>query len=70
MTATDPATGITLDQQLALRTAATRLQQQFEATFGVETIDRFLTSSYDQFAPRAHVTTFLPCSPSGSPGSG
>ncbi|HEY3546426.1 MAG TPA: hypothetical protein VGK17_10070 [Propionicimonas sp.] len=28
--------------------------------FGVETIDRFLTSSYDQFAPRAHVAIFLP----------
>jgi protein-tyrosine-phosphatase len=60
MTATDPGQQIALDQQLALRTAATRLQLEFQGTFGVETIDRFLHSSYDQFAPRAHITTFLP----------
>jgi protein-tyrosine-phosphatase len=51
---------LTIDQQLALRTAATRLQQQFEGTFGVETIERFLYSSYDQFADRASVSNFLP----------
>jgi protein-tyrosine-phosphatase len=51
---------LTIDQQLALRTAATRLQQQFEGVFGVETIERFLYSSYDQFAGRASVANFLP----------
>ena len=57
------ATGIpeiTLDQQVALKTAATRLARDFEGVFGVETIDRFLTSSYDQFANRATVVNFLP----------
>ncbi len=48
------------DQELALRTAATRLQDEFADTFGVETIERFLHSSYDQFAGRATVTNFLP----------
>ncbi|MFI2281347.1 arsenate reductase ArsC [Nocardia beijingensis] len=51
---------LTIDQQLALRTAATRLQREFEGTFGVETIERFLHSSYDQFAGRATVMNFLP----------
>ena len=51
---------LSVDQQLALRTAATRLQGEFSDTFGVETIERFLHSSYDQFAGRATVANFLP----------
>jgi arsenate reductase (thioredoxin) len=43
-----------------LHTAATRLQRDFSETFGVETIERFLYSSYDQFASRATVTNWLP----------
>ena len=33
---------------------------EFSATFGVETIERFLHSSYDQFASRASIPNFLP----------
>jgi protein-tyrosine-phosphatase len=51
---------LSIDQQLALRTAATRLQREFADTFGVETIERFLYSSYDQFAGRATIPNFLP----------
>ncbi len=51
---------LSIDQQLALRTAATRLQREFDGTFGVETIERFLYSSYDQFAGRATIPNFLP----------
>ena len=51
---------LSIDQQLALRTAATRLEQRFDGTFGVETIERFLHSSYDQFAGNAKFTHFLP----------
>jgi arsenate reductase (thioredoxin) len=51
---------ITLDQQLALRTAAAHLAQEFKGIFGAETIERFLHSSYDQFAGRAAVALFLP----------
>ena len=51
---------LSVDQELALRTAATRLQGEFSDTFGVETIERFLHSSYDQFAGRATVANFLP----------
>src|SRR5664279_995143 len=60
MTSTYPRPLITLDQQVALKTAATRLTRDFEGTFGVETIERFLHSSYDQFAGRATIATFLP----------
>jgi protein-tyrosine-phosphatase len=51
---------LTIDQQLALRTAATNLGREFDGIFGVETIERFLRSSYDQFASRASVPNFLP----------
>ncbi len=51
---------LAIDQKVALKTAATRLQREFEGTFGVETIERFLHSSYDQFAGRATVVNFLP----------
>src|SRR6476620_8652103 len=51
---------LSIDRQLALRTAATRLHREFEDTFGVETIERFLHTSYDQFAGRATVPNFLP----------
>jgi arsenate reductase len=51
---------LSLDQAHALRTAATRLATDFEGVFGTETIERFLHSSFDQFAVRASVTKFLP----------
>jgi arsenate reductase len=55
-----PQPEILLDQQLALKRAAARLQSEFEATFGIETIERFLHSSYDRYAPGATVLNFLP----------
>ena len=51
---------LTIDQQLALRSAAARLAEQFDGVFGTETVERFLTSSYDQFADRATAVNFLP----------
>jgi len=51
---------LSIDQQLALRTAAANLGQEFTGVFGSETIERFLHSSYDQFAGRAAVPNFLP----------
>ena len=51
---------LSIDQQLALRTAATNLEREFDGTFGTETIDRFLHSSYDEFAGRALVLNYLP----------
>ncbi|MBL1076370.1 arsenate reductase ArsC [Nocardia sp. 2] len=51
---------LSIDQKLALKTAATRLQTEFSTAFGVETIERFLHSSYDKFAGRATIPNFLP----------
>jgi protein-tyrosine-phosphatase len=51
---------LSIDQQLALRTAVTNLARQFDDTFGPETIERFLISSYDEFAGRAVVLNYLP----------
>lgn len=48
------------DVQLALRRASKVLAREFEGTFGAETIERFLSSSYDQFAADARITTYLP----------
>jgi protein-tyrosine-phosphatase len=58
MTTSHPEMAI--DHQLALRTAAERLAAEFEGIYGSETIERFLTTSYDQFASRSTVATFLP----------
>ena len=54
------STPTTLDHQLSLRSAAQRLAGAFEGTFGVETIERFLVTSYDEFADRSTVPNFLP----------
>jgi arsenate reductase len=51
---------ITLDQQVALKNCAVSLTRDFEGTFNTETIERFLYSSYDQFAGRATIANFLP----------
>jgi arsenate reductase len=51
---------LSLDQNLALRMAAERLHHEFADAFGTETIERFLHSSYDQFASRAAIANFLP----------
>jgi len=51
---------LSIDQQLALKTAAVNLQRRFDGVFGAETIDRFLHSSHDEFAGRAVVLNFLP----------
>ncbi|HEX2808212.1 MAG TPA: arsenate reductase ArsC [Kineosporiaceae bacterium] len=51
---------LSLDESLVLRAAATRLAGDFAGVYGPETIERFLHSSFDQFADRATVSKFLP----------
>ncbi len=51
---------LSIDQRLAMTTAATQLEKEFDGIYGVETIERFLHSSYDQFAGRASIPNFLP----------
>ena len=50
----------THDQRLALRSAAVALARELDGTFGTETIERFLATSYDQLAAKAKVAAFLP----------
>jgi arsenate reductase (thioredoxin) len=49
-----------LEQSLAMRSAAKRLAGEFDGVYGAETIERFLHSSFDQFATSATVERFLP----------
>ena len=51
---------IQLDQQVALRAACSRLATEFQGTFGPETVDRFVASSYEGLAGHATVRTYLP----------
>ena len=60
MTETYHRADLSIDQTLALKRAATRLSGEFDGTFGKETIDRFLHSSYEEFAGRATIPNFLP----------
>jgi len=45
--------------QLTLRSSAMLLQKDFDGTFGAETIELFLLSSYEEFAPRLANQTYL-----------
>jgi arsenate reductase (thioredoxin) len=60
MTETAYHPDLSIDQQLALHTAASRLAGEFADVYGPETIGRFLHSSYDQFASHSTVPNFLP----------
>jgi arsenate reductase len=51
---------LSIDQQLALRTAAGNLGREFGQFYGEQTIELFLHTSYDQFATRSTVPHFLP----------
>ena len=50
---------LSIDQRHALKTAIHGCSVT-DGSFGVETIEKFLHSSYDQFAERATVANFLP----------
>ncbi|WP_181780064.1 arsenate reductase ArsC [Pseudonocardia pini] len=60
MTAAYRRPDLSIDQELALKTSASNLQRHFDGIFGAETIERFLHSSYDEFAGRAVVLNYLP----------
>lgn len=51
---------ISLDQQLALKRSAARLAEEFSTAFNTETIERFLNSSFDEFADKSTIPNFLP----------
>ena len=45
---------------ITLRSSAALLQRDFSGTFATETIERFLITSYDEFASRLTNDTYLP----------
>jgi arsenate reductase len=51
---------LSIDHLLALRTAAVNLAREFDTVYGTETIERFLHTSYDQFAALSSIPHFLP----------
>jgi arsenate reductase (thioredoxin) len=51
---------LALDQQLALKAAASRLQEEFGDQIGMDTIDTFLQSSHDHFKAQARIPNFVP----------
>ena len=60
MTEPEPKADPDTDQTLALKHAAGSLHREFADTFGTETIERFVYSSYDQFAATATVPNDVP----------
>jgi protein-tyrosine-phosphatase len=53
-------TNLSLEQGRALELATRRLADEFTGTFGKDTIEQFLHTSFDQFAGRATVPNYLP----------
>ena len=51
---------VSIDQGLALKAAAERLESEFGDTFDAETIDRFLYAAHAHFAHHVSVPNFLP----------
>lgn len=49
-----------IDQEAVLRSAAGRLEREFEGVFGAETVEGFLNSSYEHVSAHANVPHFLP----------
>lgn len=55
-----PSHELTIDQQQALRSASVNLRRRYDGVFSIETIETFLETSYDQFAAKARIVSFLP----------
>jgi arsenate reductase (thioredoxin) len=51
---------LSIEQDMALDLAARRLAEEYAGTFGRETIQQFLHTSFGQFAGRATVPNYLP----------
>ena len=57
---TTPTVELSVEQRLQLRQAAERLQRQFEGRLNTETIERFLSDSFDQISAGARLPNWLP----------
>lgn len=56
----EPRTEPTVEQQLMIMQSATRLHDEFDGIFNVETIERYMNDSVDRLGASAKVTTWLP----------
>jgi arsenate reductase len=50
---------LSIDHQLAMRAALRRLSEEFSGMFNRETVERFLTGSYEQYAARARLPNYV-----------
>lgn len=57
---TTASSQVSPEQRAALGRAVSALTEQFQGTFGPETVERVLHSSYELLARQARITTFLP----------
>jgi protein-tyrosine-phosphatase len=55
-----PDATVIIDHSIDLRSSIERLEREFDGTFGAETIERFLRTSYAQLATGATVPNYLP----------
>lgn len=55
-----PTVELSVEQRMQLGQAAERLKHRFEGQLSAETIERFLSVSYDQIAAGARLVTWLP----------
>jgi arsenate reductase len=51
---------VPIEHRLVLNSASIRLQKEFDGVYNAPTIERFLVTSYDEFASRAKVEAYLP----------
>ncbi|MEO5919829.1 MAG: arsenate reductase ArsC [Pseudolysinimonas sp.] len=51
---------VTIDQESALGTSIARLAREFDNLFGLEIVERFVRTSYDDLAAAATVPNYLP----------
>jgi arsenate reductase (thioredoxin) len=58
--AAGPTLELSVEQRLQLRQAAERLRHQFAGQLNTETIERFLSASFDQIAAGARLPNWLP----------
>jgi protein-tyrosine-phosphatase len=50
---------LSIDHQLAMRAALRRLAEEFSGMFNRETVERFLTGSYEQYAAKARLPHYV-----------
>jgi len=53
-------TSVTAEHNVSFRRAVAQLSLEFGSTFSIESIERFLTTSYDELADRSSITSFVP----------